>query len=239
MLHTREEEMRQAQRLHLLPDERDKAVQIKAKGKAGSVIALFSLLFCAACILQGSSTWTAFLSLAFIGFAAQNFHQFSCDRERFYLVLAAAASLLALLLGGWFLFENLGQTWASMGRLCLFIVLSALLTSAAGLLFVALFLLFAWIKGSSFHKDPEKWEHYFHSVSTLGFLLRLGILLTLSMAITAVVSYFIFSHLQFPTPERFALIYLLGGWLLLFQKFSQNRSKLTRKLLKLKNTSPE
>ena len=88
------------------------------------MMALFSLLFCAACILQGSSTWTAFLSLAFIRFAAQNFHQFSCDREWFYLVLAAAASLLALLLGGWFLFENLCQTGASMGRLFLFIALS-------------------------------------------------------------------------------------------------------------------
>lgn len=108
MLHTREEEIRQAQRLHLLPDERDKAVQITAKGKAGSVVALFSLLFCAACILQGSSTWTAFLSLAFSGFAAQNFYQFACDRERFVFIY---------LMGGWlFLFQKFSQNRSKLTK---------------------------------------------------------------------------------------------------------------------------
>ena len=67
MNRTREEERRQAEALHLLPDERDREIETAARGRSGSVTLALSLLFPAACLLQGSGAWAAFLALALAG----------------------------------------------------------------------------------------------------------------------------------------------------------------------------
>ena len=73
MNRTREEERRQAEALHLLPDERDREIETAARGRSGSVTLALSLLFSAACLLQGSGAWAAFLALALAGGATQCF----------------------------------------------------------------------------------------------------------------------------------------------------------------------
>lgn len=239
MNRTREEELRQLQNLHLLPDERDNEIETAGRSRAASVMLTLSLLFSAACLLQGSSTWTAFLSLALAGGAGQCFHQFSCQHERFYVLFALVLTIPAVLLGGSFLLSIQGEGLFSLGRLVAFAVLACLLTSLAGIAALLLFLLWAWCKGRCYHKDSARWEAYFQSVSTLGLLVRMGVLISAAMALTAALSCPLFSLLGFPAPERLALVFLIGGWVYLFQKFHRHRKKLLLKLLRLKSSSNE
>ena len=125
MNRTREEELRQLQNLHLLPDERDNEIETAGRSRAASVMLTLSLLFSAACLLQGSSTWTAFLSLALAGGAGQCFHQFSCQHERFYVLFALVLTIPAVLLGGSFLLSIQGApacspVWRALQRCCSF-----------------------------------------------------------------------------------------------------------------------
>ena len=46
----------------------------------------------------------------------------------------------------------------------------------------------------------EAWEHYFQSVSTVGLLLRGGVLLLLALGLTALLSWPLFALLGFPMP---------------------------------------
>ena len=50
-------------------------------------------------------------------------------------------------------------------------------------------------------------EHYFQSVSTVGLLLRGGVLLLLALGLTALLSWPLFALLGFPMPERLALLF--------------------------------
>ena len=54
-------------------------------------------------------------------------------------------------------------------------------------------------------------EHYFQSVSTVGLLLRGGVLLLLALGLTALLSWPLFALLGFPMPERLALLFFLIG----------------------------
>ena len=233
----REEERRQAEALHLLPDERDREIETAARGRSGSVTLALSLLFSAACLLQGSGAWAAFLALTLAGGAAQCFHQYACYRERFYLLPALILSAAAAGLGGWFLWTLQAAGQLSIGRLALFALLCCLLVSLAGLVTLGLFLLWAWIKGLWYKKDSDRWEQYFQSISTLGFLARLSALVSAGIALTAAVSYPLFAALGFPTPLRLSLVFFAGGWIYIFLKFHRKRDLLAAKLLRLKKRS--
>ena len=80
--------------------------------------------------------------------------------------------LLALFLGGPFLVRLLGESPLSPGRLACFVLLAALLTALAGLLFVLMVLSAFWLKAKLHRMDGDRWEDYFQSVSTLQQLLR-------------------------------------------------------------------
>ena len=57
---------------------------------------------------------------------------------------------------------------------------------------------------------------------------------TAGSVLTALLACLLFTALRFPDPEKLALIYLLGCWLLMFRKFSGSREELLGKLLRLK-----
>ena len=178
MSHTREEEWKQVRALHLVRDERDREVGAAAKGRAGDAVLAASQLFAAVCLLRGDPAWAAFLSLTFVGGGAQCLHRFWEDRERFFLICGLAASACGAALGCWYLLQDPG-TGPSLGRLAAFALLISLLTSLSGLIFVPLLLGAVWLKYKVGHMDGEAWEHYFQSVSTVGLLLRGGVLLLL------------------------------------------------------------
>ena len=113
-------------------------------------------------------------------------------------------------------------------------LLISLLTSLSGLIFVPLLLGAVWLKYKVGRMDGEAWEHYFQSVSTVGLLLRGGVLLLLALGLTALLSWPLFALLGFPMPERLALLFFLIGGADLFRKLSQERDELVRKLLRLK-----
>ena len=187
MSHTREEEWKQVRALHLVRDERDREVGAAAKGRAGDAVLAASQLFAAACLLRGDPAWAAFLSLTFVGGGAQCLHRFWEDRERFFLICGLAASACGAALGCWYLLQDPG-TGPSLGRLAAFALLISLLTSLSGLIFVPLLLGAVWLKYKVGHMDGEAWEHYFQSVSTVGLLLRGGVLLLLALGLTALLS---------------------------------------------------
>ena len=108
------------------------------------------------------------------------------------------------------------------------------MTSLSGLIFVPLLLGAVWLKYKVGRMDGEAWEHYFQSVSTVGLLLRGGVLLLLALGLTALLSWPLFALLGFPMPERLALLFFLIGGADLFRKLSQERDELVRKLLRLK-----
>lgn len=233
MSHTREEEWKQVRALHRVRDERDREVGAAAKGRAGDAVLAASQLFAAACLLRGDPAWAAFLSLTFVGGGAQCLHRFWEDRERFFLICGLAASACGAALGCWYLLQDPG-TGPSLGRLAAFALLISLLTSLSGLIFVPLLLGAVWLKYKVGRMDGEAWEHYFQSVSTVGLLLRGGVLLLLALGLTALLSWPLFALLGFPMPERLALLFFLIGGADLFRKLSQERDELVRKLLRLK-----
>ena len=233
MSHTREEEWKQVRALHLVRDERDREVGAAAKGRAGDAVLAASQLFAAVCLLRGDPAWAAFLSLTFVGGGAQCLHRFWEDRERFFLICGLAASACGAALGCWYLLQDPG-TGPSLGRLAAFALLISLLTSLSGLIFVPLLLGAVWLKYKVGRMDGEAWEHYFQSVSTVGLLLRGGVLLLLALGLTALLSWPLFALLGFPMPERLALLFFLIGGADLFRKLSQERDELVRKLLRLK-----
>ena len=157
------------------------------------------------------------------------------------LLMAAACLVLALLSGaaalallGWYLIQGQEGGLFSIGRLIGFAVLSCLLISLAGLVFLALFLAFLFVKGRWSRMNEEKWERYFQSISTLGLLVRLGGLLSLAMVLVSILSVPLFQLLGFPAPERLALVLLAAGLTYTLGKLNRDREKLLRKLLKLK-----
>ena len=231
--HPREEEWKQVRALHLVRDERDREVGAAAKGRAGDAVLAASQLFAAVCLLRGDPAWAAFLSLTFVGGGAQCLHRFWEDRERFFLICGLAASACGAALGCWYLLQDPG-TGPSLGRLAAFALLISLLTSLSGLIFVPLLLGAVWLKYKVGRMDGEAWEHYFQSVSTVGLLLRGGVLLLLALGLTALLSWPLFALLGFPMPERLALLFFLIGGADLFRKLSQERDELVRKLLRLK-----
>ena len=182
MSHTREEEWKQVRALHLVRDERDREVGAAAKGRAGDAVLAASQLFAAACLLRGDPAWAAFLSLTFVGGGAQCLHRFWEDRERFFLICGLAASACGAALGCWYLLQDPG-TGPSLGRLAAFALLISLLTSLSGLILVPLLLGAVWLKYKVGRMDGEAWEHYFQSVSTVGLLLRGGVLLLLALGL--------------------------------------------------------
>ena len=122
----------------------------------------------------------------------------------------------------------------SIGRLTGFAVLSCLLISLAGLVFLALFLAFLFVKGKWSRMNGDKWERYFQSIPTLGLLVRLGGLMSLAMVLVSILSVPLFQLLGFPAPERLSLVLLAAGLAFLLGKLSRRREKLLRLLLKLK-----
>ena len=168
-----------------------------------------------------------------MGGGAQCLHRFWEDRERFFLICGLAASACGAALGCWYLLQDPG-TGPSLGRLAAYALLISLLTSLSGLIFVPLLLGAVWLKYKVGRMDGEAWEHYFQSVSTVGLLLRGGVLLLLALGLTALLSWPLFALLGFPMPERLALLFFLIGGADLFRKLSQERDELVRKLLRLK-----
>ena len=140
----------------------------------------------------------------------------------------------ALALAGWYLIQGQEGGLFSIGRLIGFAVLSCLLISLAGLVFLALFLAFLFVKGRWSRMNEDKWERYFQSISTLGLLVRLGGMLSLAMVLVSILSVPLFQLLGFPAPERLALVLLAAGLTYTLGKLNRDREKLLRKLLKLK-----
>lgn len=110
--------------------------------------------------------------------------------------------------------------------------LISLLTSLSGLIFVPLLLGAVWLKYKVGRMDGEAWEHYFQSVSTVGLLLRGGVLLLLALGLTAAELAAVAAG---PSHAGAAgLLFFLIGGADLFRKLSQERDELVRKLLRLK-----
>ena len=116
----------------------------------------------------------------------------------------------------------------------LFWAIAAGIVLAAGLVFLALFLAFLFVKGRWSRMNEDKWERYFQSISTLGLLVRLGGLLSLAMVLVSILSVPLFQLLGFPAPERLALVLLAAGLTYTLGKLNRDREKLLRKLLRLK-----
>lgn len=221
----RNEEARRLRELHLLRDERDREGEQAARGTAGSVLTCLALLFAAACLLQGSPAWTGFLALVFAGGAGRCGRRWTLDREEpFFLVAAVLCALTAAGLGITFLHGLEGTGLYSLKRLLVFAALSCVMYELAAILFLPLVLGALWLVGLSLRRNPERWEEWFRARSTTALLLWLGALLACLL----------FTALHFPSPEKLALVYLLGSWLLQFRKFSGSREDLLRKLLRLK-----
>ena len=178
--------------------------------------------------------------------AFANYRSFFTETKSIYLMkrlkdknelsrrcLAIPAAACGAALGCWYLLQDPG-TGPSLGRLAAFALLISLLTSLSGLIFVPLLLGAVWLKYKVGRMDGEAWEHYFQSVSTVGLLLRGGVLLLLALGLTALLSWPLFALLGFPMPERLALLFFLIGGADLFRKLSQERDELVRKLLRLK-----
>ena len=234
MRRTKQEETRTLQDLGLLPDERDRELHTAAQSRAYRVLLAVSLLMAAACLLQGDPAWTALLALTPLGWAVQNFCRFAADGRRLSLGLALVSGAAALVLLGWYLIRGQTEGPYSLGRLIAFALLAALLITLAGLVFLALFLAFLFVKGRTGRMNGDKWENYFQSISTLGLLVRLGSLMALAMLLVAIVSVPLFQVLGFPFPERFSLVTLAAGLAYLLGKMSRGREKLLRLLLRLK-----
>ena len=217
MSRTRRTEQRTLQDLGLIRDERDREVERAARSRACSVLVTVSLL-----------------ALTPLSWAVQHFSRFAADGKRLYLVLALLSGAAALALAGWYLIQGQGEGQFSLGRLVAFAVLSSLLISLAGLVFLALFLAFVFLKGKVGRMDGDKWENYFQSIPTLGLLMRLGALMALAMVLVSILSVPLFQLLGFPAPERLALVLLAAGLTYTLGKLSREREKLLRKLLKLK-----
>ena len=194
MTRTKQQELEQAQNLHLIRDERDLELENRARSRAHAGLQLGCLLLAALCYLQGDPAWTVLLAVGFL------------------------SGLLALFLGGPFLVRLLGEGPLSPGRLACFVLLAALLTALAGLLFVLMVLSAFWLKAKLHRMDGDRWEDYFQSVSTLRLLLCLGGASLLSLLLTAWASVPLFSVLGFPAPERLAVVYLAAGAVKMFHK---------------------
>lgn len=232
---TRNEELHKIRDLGLIRDERDRQLERAARGRACSVLVTVSLLMAAACLLQGDPAWAPLLALTPLSWAVQHLCRFAADGSgKLSLVLGLLSGAAALALLGWYLVQGQGAGQLSIGRLIAFAALSSLLISLAGLVFLALFLAFVFVKGRVGRMDGDKWERYFQSIPTLGLLVRLGALMSLAMVLVSILSVPLFQVLGFPAPERLALVLLAAGLAFLLGKLSRRREKLLRLLLKLK-----
>ena len=218
---TRNEELHKIQDLGLIRDERDRELERTSRSRACSVLVTVSLLMAAACLLQGDSAWAALLALTPLSWAVQNFSRFAADGKRLYLVLALLSGAAALGLAGWYLIQGQESGLFSIGRLIGFAVLSCLLISLAGLVFLALFLSAMFLKGRIGRMNGERWERWFRSVSTLGLLVRLGVLMAFAVLLVSIVSIPLFQFLGFPAPERLALVLLAAGLAYLLGKMNR------------------
>ena len=234
MIRTKQQELEQAQDLHLIRDERDLALEEIARSRAHTGLQIGCLLLAALCYLQGDPTWTIFLALPLLGWSIHCFCRYAGDREPLFLAGDLLFGLPALLLTLPFLNRILGIGPLSPGRLAAFLLLGAVLTALSGLLFVLIVLAAFWLKARFHRIDGDQWENYFQSVSTLRLLLCLGGTSLLALALTTWASVSLFSALGFPVPERLALVYLAAGVLKLFHKLSQGREELIRQLIRLK-----
>ncbi len=235
MRRTKQEETRTLQDLGLLPDERDRELSTAAQSRAYCALLTVSLLMAAACLLEGNPAWTVLLSLTPLGWAVQSLCRFAADGKKLFMGLSLISGAAALALLGWYLIQ--GQGTYSLGRLIAFTLLTGLLISLAGLVFLALFLALLFIKGRMGRMNGDKWENYFQSISTLGLLVRLGLLMALAMLLVSIVSIPLFQLLGFPAPERLALLTLAAGLAYLLGKMGRGREKLLRLLLRLKSNA--
>lgn len=229
----RSEDLKQVRDLHLIRDERDREVEEAAGRRAGRAVVLVSQLLAAACLLQGDPAWLALLSLTFVWGAVKAFHRFAQDRERLCLVWGLVTGAgAAVLLGAYF--QRAWTAGMSLSWLIGYAVLCRALTAAAGLVFVALLLGIFWLAHRIKHMEGEQWERYFHSVSSAGLLLRMGVVMAAALAAVTFLSVPLFTRLGFQEPVLLAALFFVAGGAHLLGRFSRRREELLQKLLKLK-----
>ena len=73
MTRTKQQELEQAQNLHLIRDERDLELENRARSRAHAGLQLGCLLLAALCYLQGDPAWTVLLALPLLGCSIQSF----------------------------------------------------------------------------------------------------------------------------------------------------------------------
>lgn len=81
MERTKQQEWKQIRDLHLVRDERDREVEMAARGRAGSALLTASQLLAALLLLAGDPAWSVLLALTFVSGAVGCFYRFSQDRE--------------------------------------------------------------------------------------------------------------------------------------------------------------
>ena len=87
MTRTKQQELEQAQNLHLIRDERDLELENRARSRAHAGLQLGCLLLAALCYLQGDPAWTVLLALPLLGCSIQCFCRYAGDREPLFLAV--------------------------------------------------------------------------------------------------------------------------------------------------------
>ena len=95
MTRTKQQELEQAQNLHLIRDERDLELENRARSRAHAGLQLGCLLLAALCYLQGDPAWTVLLALPLLGCSIQCFCRYVGDREPLFLAGGFLSGLLA------------------------------------------------------------------------------------------------------------------------------------------------
>lgn len=101
MERAKQEEWKQVRDLHLIRDERDREVEVAARGRAGSALLTASQLLAALLLLAGDPAWSVLLALTFVSGAVGCFYRFAQNREWLRLILGilcagAVAGLIEL-----------------------------------------------------------------------------------------------------------------------------------------------
>lgn len=229
MERTKQEEWKQVRDLHLIRDERDREVEVKARGRAGSALLTASQLLAALLLLAGDPAWSVLLALTFVSGVVGCFYRFSQDREWLRLVLGLLCAGAAVGLIWWYVG---GRLPLPLWQLAQYLVSCWVLGALSALVFVGLVLGSVYLVDKVGRMDGDKWEAWFSTRSTVELLAWTVALMVLSVGLVGGLSYPLFVWMDLPDPALASGLFLaVFGWNTA-QKLSQKRDKLVSILMR-------